>query len=81
MTNPIPIQSTTLHPSKSSYLGEKIVEYFQILGQNSDRIKIENLGKTTMGQVTVRYYGLYANAHRGKVRKASLRPTASVCTY
>jgi len=22
------------------------------------------------GQVTVRYYGLYANAHRGKVRKA-----------
>jgi hypothetical protein len=23
------------------------------------------------GQVTVRYYGLYANAHRGKVRKAS----------
>jgi len=24
------------------------------------------------GQVTVRYYGLYANAHRGKVRKASL---------
>ena len=24
------------------------------------------------GQVTVRYYGLYANAHRGKARKASL---------
>jgi hypothetical protein len=24
------------------------------------------------GQVTVRYYGLYANAHRGKIRKASL---------
>jgi len=23
------------------------------------------------GQVTVRYYGLYVNAHRGKVRKAS----------
>jgi len=22
------------------------------------------------GQVTVRYYGLYGNAHRGKVRKA-----------
>ena len=33
------------------------------------------------GQVTVRYYGPYANAHRGKVRKASLRPTASVCTH
>jgi len=26
------------------------------------------------GQVTVRYYGLYANAHRGKVRKASVSP-------
>jgi len=24
------------------------------------------------GQVTVRYFGLYANAHRGKVKKASL---------
>ena len=23
------------------------------------------------GQVTVRYYGLYASAHRGKVKKAS----------
>jgi hypothetical protein len=27
------------------------------------------------GQVTVRDYGLYANAHRGKVRKASLAPS------
>src|SRR4030042_6458545 len=26
------------------------------------------------GQVTVRYYGLYANAHRGKVKKASRGP-------
>jgi len=25
------------------------------------------------GQVTVRYYGLYANAHRGKVKKESLQ--------
>jgi hypothetical protein len=24
------------------------------------------------GQVTVRYYGLYANAHRGKIKKANL---------
>ena len=24
------------------------------------------------GQVTARYYGLYANAHRGKIKKASL---------
>jgi hypothetical protein len=28
------------------------------------------------GQVKVRYYGLYANAHRGKVKKASLSPSA-----
>jgi len=28
------------------------------------------------GQVTVRYYGLYANAHRGKVKKTSLGPLA-----
>ena len=33
------------------------------------------------GQVMVRYYGLHANAHRGKVKKASLSPTASVCTH
>jgi len=26
------------------------------------------------GQVMVRYYGLYANVHRGKVKKASLVP-------
>jgi hypothetical protein len=28
------------------------------------------------GQVMVRYYGLYANAHRGKVKKVSLSPSA-----
>jgi hypothetical protein len=28
------------------------------------------------GQVTVRYYGLYANAHRGKARKAGHSPIA-----
>jgi hypothetical protein len=28
------------------------------------------------GQVMVRYYGLYANAHRGKVRKAGQSPFA-----
>ena len=26
------------------------------------------------GQVTIRYFGLYANAHRGKVKKASQVP-------
>jgi hypothetical protein len=38
---------------------------------------LEFIARTTShipdkGQVTVRYYGLYANAHRGKMRKASL---------
>jgi hypothetical protein len=28
------------------------------------------------GQVMVRYYGLYANAHRGKAKKASLSASA-----
>ena len=28
------------------------------------------------GQVMVRYYGLYANAHRGKVKKARMSPSA-----
>jgi hypothetical protein len=28
------------------------------------------------GRVMVRYYGLYSNAHRGKIRKASLVPVA-----
>jgi len=28
------------------------------------------------GQVPVRYYGLYANAHRGKVKKTSLAPAS-----
>jgi hypothetical protein len=40
---------------------------------------LEFIARTTShipdkGQVTVRYYGLYANAHRGKIRKASLGP-------
>jgi hypothetical protein len=30
------------------------------------------------GQVTVRYYGLYANAHRGKIRKASPAPVVAL---
>ena len=27
------------------------------------------------GQVTLRYYGLYSNAHRGKMRKAGVDPS------
>jgi ribosomal protein S27E len=42
---------------------------------------LEFIARTTFhipdrGQVTVRYYGLYANAHRGKVKKASQVPVA-----
>jgi hypothetical protein len=33
------------------------------------------------GQVMVRYYGLYANAHRGKVRKASRVPVLLGMVY
>jgi hypothetical protein len=32
------------------------------------------------GQVTVRFYGLYANAHRGKVKKPNLPPYLSFPT-
>jgi len=40
---------------------------------------LEFIARTTShipdkGQVTVRYYGLYANAHRGKVLKAAISP-------
>jgi len=27
------------------------------------------------GQVMIRYYGLYSNAHRGKIRKAGVSPS------
>jgi len=42
---------------------------------------LEFIARTTShipdkGQVMVRYYGLYANAHRGKVKKTSLGPLA-----
>jgi hypothetical protein len=33
------------------------------------------------GQVMVRSFGLSVNAHRGKVKKASLSPTASIYTH
>ena len=42
---------------------------------------LEFIARTTShipdkGQVTVRYYGLYANAHREKMKKAGLGPLA-----
>ena len=33
-------------------------------------------GVRILNQLIVRYYGLYTNAHRGKVKKASLSPSA-----
>jgi hypothetical protein len=41
--------------------------------RNEIKAKIR-IGKARACQVTVRYYDLYANAHRGKVRKANRRP-------
>jgi len=41
------------------------LDYLEFIARVTSRIPDK-------GQVTVRYYGLYANAHRGKVRKASL---------
>jgi hypothetical protein len=44
---------------------------------------LEFIARTTShipdkGQATVRYYGLYANGHRGKVKKASRRSFSSL---
>ena len=59
--SPIAVAHAAEIPSPETFFGhkpgadfklmrwEKIHEYFQLLGKNSDRIKIENLGKTTMG--------------------------------
>ncbi len=41
------------------------MDYLKFIARVTSRIP-------NKGQVTVRYYGLYANAHQGKVRKASL---------
>lgn len=43
------------------------IEYLQFIARVTSHIPDK-------GQVTVRYYGLCANAHRGKVKKASLGP-------
>jgi len=43
------------------------MDYLEFIGRVTSHIPDK-------GQVTVRYYGLYANAHRGKVRKAGMSP-------
>jgi len=47
--------------------GQEMMDYLELIGRVVSPIPDK-------GQVTVRSYGLYANAHRGKVRKASLSP-------
>ena len=43
------------------------MDYLEVIARVVSRIPND-------GQVTVRYYGLYAIAHRGKIRKASRVP-------
>jgi len=45
------------------------MDYLEFIARVTSRIPDK-------GQVMVRYYGLYASAHRGKVKKASLVPPA-----
>jgi len=47
--------------------GQEMMDYLEFIARVTSHI-------TDKGQVTVRYYGLYANAHRGMVRKASVSP-------
>ncbi len=44
---------------------QEAMEYLEFIGRVTSHIPDK-------GQVMVRYYGLYANAHRGKVRKGGL---------
>jgi hypothetical protein len=43
----------------------EVMDYLEFIARATSHIPDK-------GQVMVRYYGLYANAHRGKVKKASL---------
>jgi hypothetical protein len=45
--------------------GQETMDYLEFIARVTSHIPDK-------GQVMVRYYGLYANAHRGKVRKARL---------
>ena len=58
---------------------ERIVLY-QVLFHHFERFLSEYESRFekayNKGQVMVRYYSLYANAHRGKVRKAGRNPFA-----
>ena len=49
--------------------GQETMDYLEFIARVTFHIPDK-------GQVMVRYYGIYANAHRGKVKKASLSPLA-----
>jgi hypothetical protein len=62
--------------------GQVCYRYGKEAGETERMDYLEFIARVTShipdkGQVTVRYYGLYANAHRGKVRKASLEAPAA----
>jgi ABC-type Na+ transport system ATPase subunit NatA len=48
--------------------GQETMDYLEFIARVTSHIPDK-------GQVMVRYYGLYANAHRGKAKKASLSPS------
>jgi hypothetical protein len=57
--------------------GQVVYRYGKDRGEAEAMDYLEFIARVTShipdkGQVTVRYYGLYANAHRGKVKKASV---------
>jgi hypothetical protein len=62
-------------------LGQVVYQYRQHSSKTESMDYMEFIAWVTShipdkGQVMVRYYGLYANAHRGKVRKAHLSMAA-----
>jgi hypothetical protein len=57
--------------------GQVCYRYGKGAGELEKMDYLEFIARTTShipdkGQVTVRYYGLYANAHRGKIKKVSM---------
>ncbi len=46
---------------------EELMDYLEFIARVTSHIPDK-------GQVMVRYYGLYSNAHRGKIRKAGVSP-------
>jgi hypothetical protein len=48
---------------------QETMDYLEVIARVTSHIPDK-------GQVMVRYYGLYANAHRGKVKKAGYVPVA-----